>query len=148
MVRPISSECHVICIHIYYTCTSCTLYMYVYSIDYYANERQLVMNLMVSYLTIKQNSCQNWITKFLSENLRVHLQRRPTSCNQLSKKGIKLKYRKTIHHLKSLVLNYSHFLTLHFGHTKPLMFSTTPNIGRFTLRQKLISFLTSNKETS
>lgn len=38
--------------------------------------------------------------------------------------------------------------TLHFGQTNPLMFSTTPMMGRLTFLQKLISFLTSCRETS
>ena len=39
-------------------------------------------------------------------------------------------------------------LTLHLGHTNTLIFSTTPMTGKLTLRQKLISFLTSINETS
>jgi hypothetical protein len=38
--------------------------------------------------------------------------------------------------------------TLHFGQTKPLMFSTIPIIGTLTFLQKFISFLTSSNETS
>ena len=44
--------------------------------------------------------------------------------------------------------NNIHTHTLHLGHTNPLIFSTTPITGRFTFRQKLISFLTSISETS
>ena len=44
---------------------------------------------------------------------------------------------------------YTHtFSTLHLGHTKPLMFSTTPITGRLTFRQKLISLRTSRRDTS
>lgn len=39
-------------------------------------------------------------------------------------------------------------LVEHFEHTKIDIFSTTPTIGIFILRQKLISFRTSNKDTS
>ncbi len=35
-----------------------------------------------------------------------------------------------------------------FGHTNPLIFSTTPNIAVLVFRQKLISLRTSAKETS
>lgn len=38
--------------------------------------------------------------------------------------------------------------TLHLGQTKPLMFSTTPMIGSFTIRQKPISLRTSCNDTS
>lgn len=38
--------------------------------------------------------------------------------------------------------------TLHLGQMKPLMFSTTPMMGSFTLWQKLISFRTSWRDTS
>ncbi len=37
---------------------------------------------------------------------------------------------------------------LQLGQTNPLMFSTTPKMGRLTFRQKSISFLTSKRETS
>mmetsp|Transcript_49241 Transcript_49241/g.76892 ORF Transcript_49241/g.76892 Transcript_49241/m.76892 type:complete len:216 (-) Transcript_49241:592-1239(-) len=37
---------------------------------------------------------------------------------------------------------------LHFGHTNPAMFSTTPSTGRPTFLQKFISFLTSRRDTS
>ena len=40
----------------------------------------------------------------------------------------------------------SHYLQTHL--TKPLMFSTTPRMGRLTFRQKFTSFLTSCSETS
>lgn len=39
-------------------------------------------------------------------------------------------------------------ITLHLGQTNPLMFSTTPRIGKLTLRQKFTSFLTSCNDTS
>jgi len=39
-------------------------------------------------------------------------------------------------------------LTWHLGQMKPLMFSTTPMMGSFTLWQKLISFRTSWSDTS
>ena len=38
--------------------------------------------------------------------------------------------------------------TLQHGHINPAIFSTTPNIGIPTLRQKLISLRTSNNDTS
>ena len=39
-------------------------------------------------------------------------------------------------------------ITLHLGHTNPLMFSTTPKTGSPTFRQKLISLRTSSRATS
>ena len=36
----------------------------------------------------------------------------------------------------------------HLGHTKPAMFSTTPMMGIWTLRQKETSFRTSSRDIS
>ena len=52
------------------------------------------------------------------------------------------------HNVQYYYCNNIHTHTLHLGHTNPLIFSTTPITGRFTFRQKLISFLTSISDTS